>query len=261
MSSGSLRRRSLRPTSAIAWMRSSPRRRCGRAGRGPLPLLSLLRRGFPSGLSRLMRGWPPRNRRIEPRLTSSPLSTSVARSFWPAIGAGWRGGRWRRAAARRTAIRCASTWRGWGDRSPVDGDPLADGDARDWAVRDYKRHLKAVERWKPASVNLSLAALDSFYTELGLGGAGRPPRGLCRPRRFRHPRRYVRLDTILRLRWLAVLGQIVAVFIVLQGLDFDFAVFPCIAIVGLSPRSIWCCRPSSIRCSGWSRCVRRRCWR
>ncbi|MDQ6803648.1 MAG: tyrosine-type recombinase/integrase [Actinomycetota bacterium] len=56
-----------------------------------------------------------------------------------------------------------------GDRLPVDGDPLADGDARDWAVRDYKRHLKAVERWKPASVNLALAALDSFYTQLGLG--------------------------------------------------------------------------------------------
>src|SRR4051794_23144300 len=55
------------------------------------------------------------------------------------------------------------------DRSPVDGDPLADSDARDWAVRDYKRHLKAVERWKPASVNLALAALDSFYTQLGLG--------------------------------------------------------------------------------------------
>jgi site-specific recombinase XerC len=56
-----------------------------------------------------------------------------------------------------------------GARSPVDGDPLADGDARDWAVRDYKRHLKAVERWRPASVNLALAALDSFYTQLGLG--------------------------------------------------------------------------------------------
>ncbi|MCA1699656.1 MAG: tyrosine-type recombinase/integrase [Actinobacteria bacterium] len=56
-----------------------------------------------------------------------------------------------------------------GDRSPVDGDPLADAAARDWAVRDYKRHLKAVERWKPASVNLGLAALDSFYTHLGLG--------------------------------------------------------------------------------------------
>jgi site-specific recombinase XerD len=56
-----------------------------------------------------------------------------------------------------------------GGRSPVDGDPLVDGDARDWAVRDYKRHLKAVERWKPASANLALAALDSFYTQLGLG--------------------------------------------------------------------------------------------
>ena len=56
-----------------------------------------------------------------------------------------------------------------GDRSLVDGDPLADGDARDWAARDYKRHLKAVQRWKPSSVNLALAALDSFYTQLGLG--------------------------------------------------------------------------------------------
>ena len=56
-----------------------------------------------------------------------------------------------------------------GERSPVDGDPLAEAGARDWAVRDYKRHLKAVERWKPASVNLALAALDSFYKHLGLG--------------------------------------------------------------------------------------------
>jgi site-specific recombinase XerD len=56
------------------------------------------------------------------------------------------------------------------DRSPVDGDPLADEPARDWAVRDYKRHLKAVQRWRPSSVNLALAALDSFYGYLGLGG-------------------------------------------------------------------------------------------
>jgi site-specific recombinase XerD len=55
------------------------------------------------------------------------------------------------------------------DRSPVDGDPLADEPARDWAVRDYKRHLKAVRRWRPSSVNLALAALDSFYGYLGLG--------------------------------------------------------------------------------------------
>ena len=51
---------------------------------------------------------------------------------------------------------------------------------------------------------------------------------------FRHPRRYVRLDTILRLRWLAALGQLAAIFIVAQGLEFDVAVVPCVAIVGLS---------------------------
>lgn len=64
------------------------------------------------------------------------------------------------------------------DRSPVDCDPLEDGDARDWALRDYKRRLKKVKRWKPASVCLALAALDSVYTQLGLG-SGRPWRGLA----------------------------------------------------------------------------------
>jgi two-component system sensor histidine kinase RegB len=51
---------------------------------------------------------------------------------------------------------------------------------------------------------------------------------------FRHPRRHVRLDTMLRLRWLAVLGQLAAIFIVEQGLEFDVEVAPCLAIVGLS---------------------------
>src|SRR6201992_4259244 len=51
---------------------------------------------------------------------------------------------------------------------------------------------------------------------------------------FRHPRRYVRLDTILRLRWLAVLGQLAAIFVVAQGLEFDVEVVPCLAIVSLS---------------------------
>src|SRR6202789_2886803 len=51
---------------------------------------------------------------------------------------------------------------------------------------------------------------------------------------FRHPRRYVRLDTILRLRWLAVLGQLAAIFIVVQGLEFDVEVAPCVTIIGLS---------------------------
>src|SRR6266481_7585871 len=51
---------------------------------------------------------------------------------------------------------------------------------------------------------------------------------------FRQPRRHVRLDTILRLRWLAALGQLAAVFIVVQGLEFDLPVIPCVTIVGLS---------------------------
>src|ERR1700709_2082573 len=51
---------------------------------------------------------------------------------------------------------------------------------------------------------------------------------------FRHPRRYVRLDTILRLRWLAVLGQLATIFIVVQGLEFDVPIIPCVAIIGLS---------------------------
>src|SRR6201996_8045133 len=51
---------------------------------------------------------------------------------------------------------------------------------------------------------------------------------------FRHPQRYVRLDTILRLRWLAVLGQLAAIFIVAQGLEFDLPITPCLVIVSLS---------------------------
>src|SRR3954471_19328463 len=51
---------------------------------------------------------------------------------------------------------------------------------------------------------------------------------------FRHPRRYVRLDTILRLRWLAALGQLAAIFVVVQGLEYDVAIIPCVTIIGLS---------------------------
>jgi two-component system, sensor histidine kinase RegB len=51
---------------------------------------------------------------------------------------------------------------------------------------------------------------------------------------FRQPSRYVRLDTILRLRWLAALGQLAAIFIVAQGLEFDVPVIPCVSIVGFS---------------------------
>ena len=51
---------------------------------------------------------------------------------------------------------------------------------------------------------------------------------------FRPSQRHIRLDTILRLRWLAVLGQLAAIFIVAQGLEFDVAIVPCVSIIGLS---------------------------
>jgi two-component system sensor histidine kinase RegB len=51
---------------------------------------------------------------------------------------------------------------------------------------------------------------------------------------FRHPRRHVRLDTILRLRWLAALGQLAAIFVVAQGLEFELPVLPCLVVVGFS---------------------------
>src|SRR5215472_10620483 len=47
-------------------------------------------------------------------------------------------------------------------------------------------------------------------------------------------RRGVRLDTLLRLRWLAVVGQIAAVLVVQYGLEFDVPIWPCLAVIALS---------------------------
>ena len=51
---------------------------------------------------------------------------------------------------------------------------------------------------------------------------------------FRHARRHIRLDTILRLRWLAALGQLAAIFVVAQGFEFDMPIVPCLVIITLS---------------------------
>jgi two-component system, sensor histidine kinase RegB len=51
---------------------------------------------------------------------------------------------------------------------------------------------------------------------------------------FREPRPHVRLDTILRLRWLAVLGQLATIFVVEQGLDFDLPLIPCLMVIAFS---------------------------
>lgn len=57
------------------------------------------------------------------------------------------------------------------DAGAVDGDPLADPAARDWAARDYRAHLLTVARRRPATVNAHLTAVDDFYRRAGLGPA------------------------------------------------------------------------------------------
>lgn len=54
-----------------------------------------------------------------------------------------------------------------------------------------------------------------------------------RPRNV-HPRRNVRLDTLVRLRWLAVIGQSTAVLVVHVGLDFAMPIWACLAVIALS---------------------------
>ena len=49
-----------------------------------------------------------------------------------------------------------------------------------------------------------------------------------------HPRRNVRLDTLVRLRWLAIVGQTTAVLVVNFGLDFDLPLWACLAVIALS---------------------------
>src|SRR5712691_7566385 len=46
-------------------------------------------------------------------------------------------------------------------------------------------------------------------------------------------RRNVRLDTLVRIRWLAVLGQTGAVLVVHYGLDFTLPLGPCLAVIAL----------------------------
>src|SRR5207248_2454170 len=56
----------------------------------------------------------------------------------------------------------------WLASTQLDADPLTDSLGRDYAVRDFKGWLKQ-RKYSPATVNLAMAALDSFYRHLGLG--------------------------------------------------------------------------------------------
>ncbi|MEI7805518.1 MAG: ActS/PrrB/RegB family redox-sensitive histidine kinase [Hyphomicrobiales bacterium] len=49
-----------------------------------------------------------------------------------------------------------------------------------------------------------------------------------------HPRRNVRLDTLVRLRWLAIIGQTTAVLGVHYGLEFELPIWACLAVIALS---------------------------
>ena len=75
------------------------------------------------------------------------------------------------AQTRRTYSSKARQYLAWLAAADVDGDPLGTTAGRDWAVRDYRNHLQAVLKRKPATVNNALAAVDDFYTRRGLGGA------------------------------------------------------------------------------------------
>jgi integrase/recombinase XerC len=73
--------------------------------------------------------------------------------------------------SRRTYLSKVRQYLGWLAAAAVDGDPLADSAARDWAVRDYRSHLQAIAKAAPATVNGALAAIDDFYARRGLGRA------------------------------------------------------------------------------------------
>jgi len=72
---------------------------------------------------------------------------------------------------RRTYASKVRQYLAWLADAELDGDPLDSADGRDWAVRDYRVHLQAVLKRKPATVNNALAAVDDFYIRRGLGAA------------------------------------------------------------------------------------------
>src|SRR3954467_14946472 len=49
-----------------------------------------------------------------------------------------------------------------------------------------------------------------------------------------HPPHNVRLDTLVRLRWLGIIGQTAAVLVVQYGLDFSLNLAACGAIIAVS---------------------------
>jgi site-specific recombinase XerC len=96
----------------------------------------------------------------------------------------------------RTYLGAIRAYLAWLEQAPVDGDPLNDATAKDWAVRDYRSYLVAVAKRATATVNKHLAALQDFYVWRGLG----QPQGVRRHQVPRHAPRA--LDPRAKLRYL-----------------------------------------------------------
>jgi len=75
------------------------------------------------------------------------------------------------AQTRRTYASKVRGYLAWLAEAAVEGDPLIEAVARDWAVRDYRTHLAAVLKRSNSTVNNALAAVNDFYTRRGLGPA------------------------------------------------------------------------------------------
>jgi site-specific recombinase XerD len=82
----------------------------------------------------------------------------------------------------RTYLGAVRAYLAWLGQAEVDGDPLNDTAAKDWAVRDYRSYLVTVAKRATATVNKHLAALQDFYTWRGLG----QPQGVKRHQVPRH---------------------------------------------------------------------------
>jgi len=82
----------------------------------------------------------------------------------------------------RTYLGAVRAFLAWLQQAPVDGDPLNDATAKDWAVRDYRSYLVTVAKRATATVNKHLAALQDFYVWRGLG----QPQGVKRHQVPRH---------------------------------------------------------------------------
>ncbi len=75
------------------------------------------------------------------------------------------------AQTRRTYVSKVRQYLAWLASAQTDGDPLDTRDGRDWAVRDYRTHLQAVLKRRPATINNALAAIDDLYIRRHLGAA------------------------------------------------------------------------------------------